>query len=421
MMDKPLHTIFLAVIIFFMPLLHAHAEEDVAEAPELQAETALLMEAQSGQILYSKNPDKPMYPASITKILTGIIAIESGRLDDTVTVSYNAINAGGTRVYLEEGEQKKLRDLVYALLINSGNDAAVAIAEHLGGSEAGFAKMMNEKARELGATHSHFVNPSGMPDDDHVTTAHDMALITRYAMNNATFREVVGTKEYPWEGEGWQPGHIVNHNRLLWDYEGATGVKNGYTDDAQQTFVASSERDGQKLIAVTLKVPGSSKNIYHDLEQLMDYGYEAFETHRIALDTHSLNNVAIDGEEASAQFLDGKYFVTLPKGSSPQEVEQQLQLNRGLSLPINKGEDLGNIRLLFDDEVIQEIPIFATSTVAAATADQKKETTKEAGFPWTMWLISLLIFTWCVLYYYKQWKHRRRVRSRFQSYRSYRG
>src|SRR5690606_13812145 len=234
---------------------HRSFAEGEAGPPELQAEAGILMEAQSGQVLYSRNPDQPMYPASITKILTGIIAVESGRLNEVVTVSKNAVHAGGTRVYLEEGEQKPLIDLVYGMLINSGNDAAVAVAEHLGGSVEKFSAMMNEKARELGATNSHFVNPSGMPDEDHVTTARDMALISRYAMQNATFREIVGTKEYPREGESWQPGHIVDHNRLLWEYDGATGVKNGYTEDAQQTFVATSERNGQQLIAVLLKVP----------------------------------------------------------------------------------------------------------------------------------------------------------------------
>lgn len=416
-----LKTILIAFIVVGTHPVKASAEEkkEMSEPPALQAEAALLMEAQSGQILYSKNPDKKLYPASITKILTGIIAIESGKLDETVTVSRNAVHAGGTRVYLEEGEQKSLKDLVYGMLINSGNDAAVAVAEHVGGSVEGFAKMMNEKARELGAVHSNFVNPSGMPDEEHVTTARDMALIARYAMKNETFREIVGTKEYPWEGESWQPGNIVNHNRLLWDYEGATGVKNGYTDDAQQTFVATSERDGQKLIAVALKVPGASKNIYRDLTNMMDYGYNDFETHRLAVNTDKLEELIVDGERATGRLPAEKYFVTLPKGASVEKVKQKLVLDDNLALPVDKGDVIGNIRLLFNDEVIQEIPFSAATAIAAPNdAEEKTET---AGFPWIMWFISLLIFSWCLLYLQRQRKRKQKMRTRIQTYRSYRG
>lgn len=422
------------IIAIFFSLLswidqnHASAAEDVPEAPKLEAEAALLMEAQSGQVLYSKNPDKKMYPASITKILTGIIAIESGKLDQVVTVSENAASADGTKVYLEPGEEKKLEDLVYGMLVNSGNDAAMAIAEYLGGSEAGFAKLMNLKARELGARHSHFVNPSGLPDEDHVTTAHDMALITRYAMEDATFRDIVATKEYPWEGDGWQPGAIVNHNRLLWDYEGATGVKNGYTKAAQQTFVATSERDGQQLIAVTLKVPGSANVLYRDLMRLMDYGYDAFDTHLLPVDEGRIKDVVIDGEVTAAHIKEKNVFVTLPKGASLADVEQKLILNEGLSLPIDKNDELGHVRVQLHQETIREIPVYATSAVKAVDAASSEhdrheiaELSTEIDFPWALWVVSLLVFVWSLMYILKQRKRRREMRARLQAYRLYRG
>lgn len=412
-------------VIFFVSLLfvtpvNGYAQEDVVETPELMAEAAILMEAQSGQILYSKNADQPMYPASITKILTGIIAIESGKLDDVVTVSQNAFNAGGTRVYLEVGEQKELRDLVYGLLVNSGNDAAVAIAEHLGGTVEGFAKMMNEKARELGAENSHFVNPSGMPHEEHVTTARDMARITRYAMNNDTFREVVGTKEYAWEGDGWQPGSIVNHNRLLWDYEGATGVKNGYTDAAQLTLVASSEREGQQLIGVALKVPGTADNIYRDMTALMDYGFDVFETYAVDIDSDLLTTVNIEGVETPIHVNEEQYFVTLPKEASVQDLEQTISLDNGTSLPVAQKEQLGYVRLSYQGEVLRDIPVLATTSVPAPRAEVKQQV-DSAGFPWLAWLASLLVFSCCLLYFYKRHRRRRQTRARLQAYRSYRG
>lgn len=412
-------------VIFFVSLLfvtpvNGYAQEDVVETPELMAEAAILMEAQSGQILYSKNADQPMYPASITKILTGIIAIESGKLDDVVTVSQNAFNAGGTRVYLEVGEQKELRDLVYGLLVNSGNDAAVAIAEHLGGTVEGFAKMMNEKARELGAENSHFVNPSGMPHEEHVTTARDMARITRYAMNNDTFREVVGTKEYAWEGDGWQPGSIVNHNRLLWDYEGATGVKNGYTDAAQLTLVASSEREGQQLIGVALKVPGTADNIYRDMTALMDYGFDVFETYAVDIDSDLLTTVNIEGVETPIHVNEEQYFVTLPKEASVQDLEQTISLDNGTSLPVAQKEQLGYVRLSYQGEVLRDIPVLATTSVPAPRAEVKQQV-DSAGFPWLTWLASLLVFSCCLLYFYKRHRRRRQTRARLQAYRPYRG
>lgn len=420
-MQKPMRIAITTLItIIFMIPINGHAEEDTVAQPELQAEAAILMEAQSGQILYSKNAEQTMYPASITKILTGIIAIESGQLDDVVTVSQNAFDTGGTRVYLEVGEQKKLLDLVYGMLVNSGNDAAVAIAEHIGGTVEGFAKMMNEKARQLGAENSHFVNPSGMPDEEHVTTASDMARITRYAMHNETFREIVSTKEYAWEGDGWQPGSIVNHNRLLWDYEGATGVKNGYTDAAQLTLVGASEREGQQLIAVVLKVPGAAKNVYRDITQLMDYGYEAFETHAVTIDPQLLKAVEIEGVEVALHVEGEQRFVTLPKGESLHDVEQKFSLDNSASLPIAKGEQLGHLRLLFEDEVIQDIPVTATASVSAPRAKAEQQV-NSAEFPWLMWLISLLIFSWCLLYFYKLHKRKREMRTRLQAYRSYRG
>lgn len=418
-MNKLSAFIILVLVAIAFPV-KVYAEGNQPEPPALQAEAALLMEAQSGQILFSKNPDQPMYPASITKILTGIIAIESGKLEEIVTVSEKAVQTGGSSVYLEVGEQKPLRDLVYGALVNSGNDAAVAIAEHLGGSVTGFARMMNEKASELGATGSHFVNPSGMPDDDHVTTARDMALITRYAMQNETFREVVGTKEYPWEGESWQPGEIVNHNRLLWDYEGATGVKNGYTKAAQQTFVATSERDGQQLIAVCLKVPGSPKDMYRDLMSLMDYGYDAFETHRVVLDTEPLNDLRVAGTDMTGQLESEAYDVTLPKGTAPEALEQEVVLNSDLAPPIDRGDPIGAIRLLLNDQLIREVPFTTTTPVTLPSQPENKPKPERAEFPWLAWLISLFILAWGLFYFRRQHVRRQKMRARFRAYRSYR-
>lgn len=246
------------------------------QKPQLQSQAAILIDADTGQVLFQQNESEKMYPASITKIVTGIIAIEEGDLEDIVTVSENARQVEGTRVFLETGEQVSLLKLVQGLLINSGNDAGVAIAEHMDGSEEKFAERMNRFVREkAGVIQTNFTNPHGLFHEEHYTTAYDMALISRYAMQNEQFREIVGTYELDWVGEGWITT-IYNHNRLLGDYEGATGIKNGFVQLSGYTLVGSAKRGELELIAVTLNAP-SANQLYKDMTALLDYGFEHFE------------------------------------------------------------------------------------------------------------------------------------------------
>ncbi|WCN39599.1 D-alanyl-D-alanine carboxypeptidase family protein [Aneurinibacillus uraniidurans] len=249
--------------------------------PALQSEAAVLMDARSGDVLYEKNGEKIMFPASITKIVTSALAIEQGKLSDVVTVSKDAHDVTGTRVYLAVGEQKPLEDLVYAAMLNSGNDAAVAIAEHMAGSSEAFSSRMNAFAKAAGATHTNFVNPDGLPDPKHVTTALDMARIMRVAMQNPTFRTIASTQERKWDGAEWK-SNLVNHSRqFLQSYPGAIGAKNGFTQQAGFTFVAAAERNGQELIAVLLKAP-TRNEITKEAEQLLTYGFTNFRTVQVA-------------------------------------------------------------------------------------------------------------------------------------------
>ncbi len=247
----------------------------------LHSETAILMDLGTGKVLFNQNKNQIMYPASITKIVTAMVAIEEGNLDDIVTISDEAVNVIGTRVYLVEGEQVPLLKLVQGLLINSGNDAGTAIAEHLSGDEELFSEKMNQFVTEtIGVEDTYFRNPHGLYDENHVTTAYDMAKITQYAMKNKTFREIVGTKEMEWIGEGWDTV-IYNHNRLLWDYEGATGVKNGFVRKSGYTLVTTAKRDNMELIAVTLNAP-SAKHAYQDMTALFDFGFEQYTTNTVS-------------------------------------------------------------------------------------------------------------------------------------------
>lgn len=281
------------------------------KGPLLHSEAAILMDAKTGKVLFQKNAHQPMYPASITKIVTGIMAVESGRLGELAKTSKRARWAEGTRIYLAQDESKPLIELVYGLMMNSGNDAAVAIAEHLGGSVEQFAHMMNEfGTKTLGLKDTHFVNPHGLFHEDHYTTAFDMAVIAQYAMKNPTFREIVGTKKRPWHGLEWD-SVLVNHNKLLWRYEGTIGIKNGYVAKAGNTLVTSAKRGGTELIVVCLKAQGSER-VYKDTTALLDYGFSHFETKRI----FSKGKKVSDSKGVEYEVIQD-FFVTVPKGENP--------------------------------------------------------------------------------------------------------
>ncbi len=224
----------------------------------VSAQSAILMEQDSGRVIFEKDAHTQRRIASITKIMTAILAIESGKLDETVTVSNNAIRAEGSSIYLQEGEKIKLEDLVYGLMLRSGNDAAVAIAETVGGSLDGFVYLMNQKAEEIGMKNTHFANPHGLDDhEDHFSTAYDMALLTRYAMKNDTYKKIAGTESYRSESSNNKWDRVwKNKNKLLTSlYEYSTGGKTGYTKRAKRTLVSTAEKDGVSYIAVTLNDP----------------------------------------------------------------------------------------------------------------------------------------------------------------------
>lgn len=224
----------------------------------VSAQSAILMEQDSGRVIFEKDAYTQRRIASITKIMTAILAIESGKLDKTVTVSSTAIRTEGSSIYLQEGEKIKLEDLVYGLMLRSGNDAAVAIAETVGGSLDGFVYLMNQKAEEIGMKNTHFANPHGLDDhEDHYSSAYDMALLTRYAMNNDTYKKIAGTESYRSESSNDKWDRVwKNKNKLLTSlYEYSTGGKTGYTKRAKRTLVSTAEKDGVSYIAVTLNDP----------------------------------------------------------------------------------------------------------------------------------------------------------------------
>ncbi|WP_066312731.1 D-alanyl-D-alanine carboxypeptidase family protein [Bacillus sp. FJAT-29814] len=265
----------LIIFSLIVSLIMANIPQRAAAAPGVSAVSAVLIEQKSGRILFEKDAHKRMRIASITKIMTAILAIESGKLNQYVTVSERATRAEGSSVYLKPGEKIKLEDLVYGLMLRSGNDTAVAIAEYVGGSLDGFVYLMNQKAREIGMVNTHFANPHGLDDHEaHFSTAYDMAVLTRYAMQNKTYQKIAGTKVHraPNPTENWDRVW-KNKNRLLTKYKYTTGGKTGYTKRAKRTLVTTASKGDMNLIAVTLNAPDD----WNDHISLYESGFNQFD------------------------------------------------------------------------------------------------------------------------------------------------
>lgn len=239
---------------------------------ELTAQAAILVNAKTGEVLYEKNADKQIYPASTTKMMTAILAIEKSKPFRIVTVSKRAAGEEGSSAELRAGDRVQMQDLLYGLMLPSGNDAAVAIAEHMDGSVEKFAQRMTKKAHEIGAVHTNFTNPNGLPDQRHYTTARDLATIARYAYKNSRFRKIVKTEQR--DIRIANTGRIIdlyNTNELLGTMQGCDGIKTGTTSAAGQCLVASATRDGVSLIAVVMKVADGKR--WQEAQTLLEYGF----------------------------------------------------------------------------------------------------------------------------------------------------
>ncbi|WP_449241407.1 D-alanyl-D-alanine carboxypeptidase family protein [Desulfoscipio gibsoniae] len=372
------------VILLMILVCAVPAFADPDTVPQPMGEAALLMDSDTGQILYKKNVDQRMYPASTTKIMTTLLALENSSLDDMVTVSKRAVEIGGSRVGLQPGEQLPLKHLLYILMLSSANDAGIAIAEHVGGSVENFADMMNKRARELGARNTNFVNPHGMPDDNHYTTARDLALIGRHAMQNTTFRRIVRTLNYKAERKknmseellqqvekleniyGPVQEDFYNHNKLLgsgyYGYNGANGIKTGYTVDAGQCIVASAKRGNREMIAVVLKSQGA--NLWADAAMLLDYGFDNFSLVELVKPREMITDAIVrHGAKNAVLETAGYLCYNFPVGETPQ-VTRSVELADDLDAPLKEGDKLGELVLTAGGRELGRVPLQAVYPVA---------------------------------------------------------
>ena len=323
-----------------------------ASALSVSASGAVLMEQSSGRVLYENNAHEIRRIASITKILTAILAIESGKMEEIVKVSKEAVYTEGSSIYLQPGEKIKLEDLVYGLMLRSGNDAASAIAEHVGGSLEGFVFLMNQKAEEIGMKNTIFSNPHGLDDHEkHYSTPYDMALLTRYAMNDEHFRTISGTKVHRLTREHG-PQQWTNKNRLLTEkYRHATGGKTGFTKRAGRTLITTASNNGMDLIAVTLNAPSD----WNDHIGMYEYGFNNFQMKNV-LSAGNLSVKADVPDNAELSIKKDIYFPLTQRELSDMRVEYQLLHPKELAKK-TKGQ-VGFAIVHFRDNPVIKTPIY---------------------------------------------------------------
>lgn len=339
-----------------------------AYALDISAKYACVIEAESGEVIFEKNSHTKHSMASTTKIMTALMAIEADCMNDVVTASKNAVLQEGSSIYLQEGDKMLMSDLIYGLMLNSGNDAAVVIAEHISGSVKQFAEDMTNKAKECGAYDTSFKNPNGLDAEGHYTTAYDLAIISRKAMQNEKFAEIVATKKgqiKPINRD--EITYLSNHNKLLSMYEGTNGIKTGYTSATGRCLVSSVERNGMKFIAVTLNAPDD----WNDHKLMLDYAFSACEKKPMIGQGDIIKSSQTADKISYNACAAESYDSTVLKGKE-SGAEITVRIADGLKSPINKGEKIGVMDISYRGDVIKSIDLVSQSDVVSEKKERER-------------------------------------------------
>ncbi|MFT8872444.1 MAG: D-alanyl-D-alanine carboxypeptidase family protein [Sporolactobacillus sp.] len=340
------------LLLLVVPLFSLHRTS--AQAPAVSAQTAALMELATGRLLDAKDSHRRLPIASITKVMTALLAIESGKMNDTVVVSPEAIRTEGSSIYLKAGERIKLRDLVYGLMLRSGNDASRAIAEAVAGSEQGFVFLMNEKAKAIGMDDTHFANPNGLQNDAHYSSAYDMALLMREAMRQPLFRRITGTKSYSVPATNRSEARLwLNKNKMLRQYPFATGGKTGYTEVAGRTLISTASKDGMELVAVTL----NDRDDWRDHSRLFDWGFTTYKE-TVVMHRGTLN---ADVSKPYRGHLYVKETLRVPlAGREAAQIKKTLTLIKytAFSRERMSDEPCGSMQINVGNKTLAEVPVY---------------------------------------------------------------
>ena len=362
-MKRILSLLFAATLLSAVSPAASAAGEEVALS--LSCPSAVLMEKETGAILYDQNAHQQLEPASVTKVMTLLLvmeAVDSGRvaLDDTVTVSSYAAGMGGSQVYLEEGEQMTVDEMIKCVTVVSGNDCAVALAEHLAGSETAFVAQMNQRARELGMEDTTFLNCTGLPAQGHVTSAYDIALMSReLILNHPSIRDYATI----WMDSirGGEFG-LTNTNRLIRFYPGATGLKTGSTDGALYCMSATAERDGMELIAVVMKAPTTSQR-FEDTKALLDYGFAHYSLTSVYPEAPLAPVDVLLGVQGQVQPQLQRDCRLLVRRGEEGQITTRLTLADNVEAPVDQGQTLGQMEVYVGEELRDTVPILASRAV----------------------------------------------------------
>jgi D-alanyl-D-alanine carboxypeptidase len=328
----------------------------------LSAQKAIVLDGTTGRVLYEKDADSRSLIASTTKIMTALVVCEQSNVLDRVKISKEAVGIEGSSMYLKEGEILTVQELLYGLMLHSGNDAAVALAIWCAGTTEGFAELMNDKARSLGMTGSHFVNPNGLDAPDHYSTARDLAILTSYAMENPIFAKTVSTRTVTIGGRS-----LRNHNKLLWQVEGVDGVKTGYTKAAGRILVSSAVRQGRRLVAVTI----NDGNDWADHAALYEEGFSKYQTRVLIQQGQTLGDIALfSGVEQQVAVVAGEEF----SYSMTEDENAQIVLSGpGFAYaPVAQGQEAGFAYVMIGDKVVGKVPVTYEKTVEQLPVCKKK-------------------------------------------------
>lgn len=358
-------TMILSLCTPWMLLTTKADTEGYTEPFSLSSYSAVLMEQSTGQILYEKNSSTPMAPASVTKIMTILLVMEAladekVHREDQIVVSANASGMGGSQVFLKEGEVMSLWELLKCVVVVSGNDASVALAEHLCGSESAFVQKMNEKAQSLGMSNTLFFNCTGLPQEGHSTTAFDIALMSQALMSN--YPEIQELTTIWMDSIRENTFGLSNTNRLIHDYTGATGLKTGYTDTALYCMSATASRDGLDLIAVALKSPSSSER-FDDVKTMFDYGFANYVLEEVYLSSALPVIPLLLGEKDYLQPSCVQPVTMLVKRSERDLISTRFTIPEVLDAPVEDGQVLGSFDIFIDGKLKETHPIIATESI----------------------------------------------------------
>ncbi len=373
MVKKLTATILLMINLLFA--FSAVAAYDITPS----AKSAIMIDGASGAVLYSKNPDERLGMASTTKIMTGILALEYGKLNDVYTVPQEGYWVEGSSIYVNPGEKITLETLLYGLLLKSGNDAALAIARHISGSEQAFVKLMNDKAAELGLTNTRFANPHGLYAEEHYTTSRELAKLAAYAMQNPVFAQIVNTSQYKETPIQDRDGRVINNaNKLISMYAEADGIKPGFTPETGRTLVGSASKNGVRVITVTLDCADD----WIEHKAMFDYAFNNFEQKTILKKGDSVGTYRVKNGNYNevGVIIDKDISMLVSKNSAGKyQIEMESQY---LTAPVTEGQQVGSAKICFDDGAVHEVSLIANSDVPV----------REKNFFKVIWQLFLALF-----------------------------